>query len=199
MHKRAVFASQRYKQTSDFKSAAGLVKYMQYRDDGAPDLRKEENRDKDIPSGHIRQIDDEGNPIQRWVNRGMGDNAREIINNAHDTQTQTLKNNIGMRYLLIGPEPDTLAAIPEKQQRNVVAEVTDRTMTRWFEEQGKPVPEYSYVIHEKPIVEAERSGPQTTNAKQTNTFIPTWFWLQPHLILTAQEVRTSSKRRNLSC
>jgi len=110
----------------------GKLKYFQHRDD----------RDT-----HIQQRNEHGERIRRWEDRGLGDNYSSIAQNCDRFATTGLNNDVGARTLVLSPQVEFMAAIPPDMRMAVMAELTDATVERWFEEMRLPQAEYAFVVH----------------------------------------------------
>ena len=132
MKKHALVCNLMYKRDSgrsrgDF---IGLLKYLQYRND---------------KSGHIPQMAG----IERWYDRGLGDNYRSISRQAMRLSNDDAnKDNVLIRMMVVSPHPDLMAAVPAKKRQRVLAELTETMMERYFEDAGLSTPEYAFVIHD---------------------------------------------------
>lgn len=116
----------------------GLLKYVQYRDD----------RDN-----HMPQVND----LERWYDRGLGNNYRSIANHAMRlADDKANKDNVLIRMMVVSPHPDLMDALPKHKRNRTIAELTETMIERYFDNAGLPVPEYAFVIH----------GPETDDGKQ---------------------------------
>jgi hypothetical protein len=124
-----------------------LLKYVQYRDD----------RDQ-----HIPQMDG----IERWHDRGLGDNYRTISKRcSHLAEDQANCDHVLARMLVVSPHPDLVAALPQRLRKTALRDVTETMIERYFEANDLPTPEYSFVIH----------NPQTETGQQrlhSHVFFP---------------------------
>jgi hypothetical protein len=109
-----------------------LLKYVSYRE--APDHR-------------LVNLED------RWTDRGLGSNWREVYHNAG----QLAGPYVLAHHLVIAPAPDLMVLIPEHLRAEMVREVTERTIEAWHEARGLHTPEFSYVLHDR---DTEDSGMQ---------------------------------------
>jgi hypothetical protein len=132
IHRRACITNAKFIYQKEGDHLEGKLKYFQHRDD----------RDT-----HIRQHDEDGNPIRRWVDRGLGDNYATIARNCNRLATQDLKNNVGARTLVISPQVDYMQALPSDRREAVMAELTETAVENWFEAMNLPAAEYAFVVH----------------------------------------------------
>lgn len=100
------------------------LKYLQYRDDR---------------NNHLAQAQG----YERWQDRGMGINFREIYQNCDRLQS---KHVLAWTWV-ISPAPDLLALVPENQRRKLLYDLTEQVVEDYYTERGLDVPEYSYVMH----------------------------------------------------
>jgi hypothetical protein len=135
LHPRALIADVKFLYANKGEDLGRYAKYLQYR----------EQREG---SHHVQQIDEQGQRVERWVDRGLGDNYGDITNECLKLATTGLKQNVGARLMVISPEVHWMDAIPESRQGLVLRELTEATMEGWFDHLKLPTPEYSYVIHD---------------------------------------------------
>jgi len=147
-----------YKQEGDH--LRGKLKYFQHRDD----------RDT-----HIRQRDEKGEVIRRWMDRGMGDSYNLIAQNCEKFSTTGLNKDVGARTLVLSPQVEFMAAIPAEMRMAVMSELTDATIERWFEEMRLPQAEYAFVLH-RGEVKSDRPDGITQNTKE---------FIHSHVVLAA--------------
>lgn len=134
----------------------GKLKYFQHRDD----------RDT-----HIQQRDENGDPIRRWEDRGLGDNYNSIAQSCSQLATSGLKNDVGARTLVLSPQVEFMAAIPPDMRMAVMAELTDATVERWFEEMRLPQAEYSFVVHKGEVKTDRPEGIEQENKEFVHSHI----------------------------
>lgn len=121
------FAYKGLKRTGRGTGRQGLkatLKYLQYRD-------KKNN--------HLAQSPD----YERWQDRGMGVNYREIDQNCVHLQG---KHVLAWTWV-VSPAPDLLALVPKNQQRDLLYDLTERIVEDYYTERGFDIPEYSYLLH----------------------------------------------------
>jgi hypothetical protein len=147
MPKPIIIASLGYKRPGEVKKLRNLCKYLQYRDGS---VRREAFMRAD-PGTELRYPDglsDYARPEHRdvkWVDRGMGETYHQIANRAYDWQgRRTLA-----RTWVISPDPELMQHIPEGKRFEVVRNVTEATVERWYSDNGWGQAEYSYVVHDK--------------------------------------------------
>ena len=132
MHRRGIITNAKFIYRRDGKQLRGKLRYFQYRDN---------KRD------HIVQRDEHGEPLRRWVNRGLGAYHAEIARNCESLATEDLVQDVSARTLVISPQIDLMQAIPPERQEQVIAELTDTIVEGWFGAMDAPTPAYSFVIH----------------------------------------------------
>jgi hypothetical protein len=149
----------------------GKLKYFQHRDD----------RDT-----HIQQRDENGDPIRRWEDRGLGDNYNSIAQSCSQLATSGLKNDVGARTLVLSPQVEFMAAIPPDMRMAVMAELTDVTVERWFEEMRLPQAEYAFVVHKGEVKTDRPEGIEQENKE----------FVHSHVVLAATTPGFSQDREN---
>jgi hypothetical protein len=147
MPKAIIIADMRYKKWGEVKALRNLVKYLQYRDGS---VRREAYLDADLDKEfrYPEGVSDHVKPAHRetrWVDRGMGDTYRQITNQAYDWRGRSVL----ARTWVISPDPELMRHVPEDKRFEIVRNVTERTVERWYSDNGWGQPEYSYVIHDK--------------------------------------------------
>lgn len=140
LHKRAVIANAKFIYKADQDQLTGKLKYFEYRDDKQTHV---------FPHG-------EGE--RRWVDRGLGDSYSEIAQTATALSTMGLAKDVAARTLVIAPQMDFMAAIPEKDREKTLAELTEATVEQWFAQANLPTPAYSFVIHQGDVAESRVDG-----------------------------------------
>src|SRR4051812_30372920 len=120
MHRRAIITNVKFAYANQRKKLRGLLRYVQYRND------------KD-GAEHVHQFDEYGQRLERWTDRGLGHEYREILDNVLDLATTTMQRNVGARLLVIAPEVHLMEAIPEEQRADILRELTESTVENWFE------------------------------------------------------------------
>ena len=109
------------------KGLRSTLKYFQYRD----------NR-----TDHLTQMQDD----ERWRDLGMGKHYREILENCNHLKS---KHVLGWTWV-ISPAPDLMALVPEEKRRDFVCALTERVVEDYYTERGFDLPEYSYILHDRP-------------------------------------------------
>lgn len=132
INKRAMVANQKFIYKKEGDHLSGKLKYFQHRND----------RDT-----HVKQIDEQGNPIRRWIDHGLGSNHRAIAQNCTALATTGLTNDVGARTLVLSPQVEFMQAIPVERRDEIMEELTEATVDRWFEAMNLPTAEYAYVVH----------------------------------------------------
>lgn len=124
------------------KGFRDFLKYLQYRDGS---LRREAFlRGEEVPA----DLSDAIKPTHRdtrWVDRGLGETYKRIANQCFDWQgRKTMARN-----WVIAPDPELMEHIPEELRFQLIQELTEEVVERWYENNGWGTPEYSYVVHDK--------------------------------------------------
>ena len=132
INKRAMIANQKFIYKKEGDHLSGKLKYFQHRND----------RDT-----HVKQIDEQGNPIRRWVDHGLGSNHSAIAQNCTALATTGLTNDVGARTLVLSPQVEFMQAIPVERRDEIMQELTESTVDKWFEAMNLPTAEYAYVVH----------------------------------------------------
>jgi len=138
--KQGVIANVKYqsaKGTGAHKLKA-ILRYVQYRDD----------RDGHIPQQH---------GLERWVDHGLGDNFQTIASNCEAFKSE----HVQAFTLVINPNPDLVAFIPEDGRETFVRELTERTLEGVFEARGMDPPQWAYALHRRETSEDGRDNPHT--------------------------------------
>lgn len=136
--KQMCVANVQYKRptTNDTKRAKGLLRYLTYRD----------SRD-----GHIRQVSGRG----RWVDHGLGRTVGEI---AHSCEQYRSEHVLAFTVVL-NPNPDLVAMVPEERRARFVRELTETTLDRFFEARGiEGGIEHSHVLHHRESEDLQAPG-----------------------------------------
>ena len=89
MHRRSVITNAKFIYKRDSKQLRGKLRYFQYRDN---------------KHDHLSQHDEHGEPVRRWVDRGLGTYHAEIARNCEASATQDLANDVSARTLVISPQ-----------------------------------------------------------------------------------------------
>ena len=105
------------------KGLTSTLKYLQYRDKIQNQLAQ--NRD-----------------YERWQDRGMGQNWREMLKNSDEKQS---KHVLAWTWV-VSPAPDLMTLVPEDQRRDFVCDLTERVVEDYYTERGFDLPEYSYIL-----------------------------------------------------
>ncbi|MEL6406467.1 MAG: hypothetical protein AAFR81_19010 [Chloroflexota bacterium] len=133
LHQRAMIANQKFIYKKEGDHLAGKLKYFQHRNDR---------------NTHVRQHDDEGNPIRRWVDHGLGSSHSAIATSCAALATTGLTNDVGARTLVLSPQVEFMQAIAPDRRAAVMEELTEATVDRWFEAMNLPTAEYAFVVHQ---------------------------------------------------
>jgi hypothetical protein len=147
MPKALIIADLKYKKRGEVKSLRELLKYLQYRDKSVRReayLSAEQGAELRYPQG----VSDYVKPSHRetrWVDRGMGETYRQITNRAYEWRGRSVL----ARTWVISPDPELMRHVPEEKRFEVVHSVTEKTIERWYGDNGWGQPEYSYLLHDK--------------------------------------------------
>jgi len=109
------------------KGLRSTLKYLQFRD----------NRTE-----HLAQVQDD----ERWRDLGMGTHYREIFENCDHLQS---KHVLAWTWV-VSPAPDLMALVPEEKRAQLVCDLTERVVEDYYTERGFDLPEYSYILHDRP-------------------------------------------------
>lgn len=112
--------------SSGYKELKAQLKYFQFRDDR---------------NGHIPQ--EEG--LERWVDRGLGQNYREILNRCGELAS----NRLLAWTWVVSPAPDLMALVPEEVRKELVVSLTEEIVEAYYTARDVEIPEYSYVLHDR--------------------------------------------------
>jgi len=135
--KLSVVANVRY-QSSKGKGASklkGLLRYVQYRD----------NRDDHSP---------QRDRAERWVDHGLGSNFQTIAANCEATKSE----HVQAFTLVINPNPNLVALMPEERRVVFVQALTEATVDTFLAERGIEGLEYSYAIHQRETTDRVQPG-----------------------------------------
>lgn len=156
-----------YKKPGQFNDLRELLKYLQYRDGS---LRRD-SFVRVAPDSTARRfppaLSDHSQPLSRqatWVNRGMGASYQQVAKRAHDWQGRSVL----ARTWVISPDPALVQHIPQAQHSDLLQRITERTIERWYGDNGWGQPEYSYVLHRKEIDD----GGQTRHMPHAHVITP---------------------------
>lgn len=136
--KQMCVANVKYKKPTadDTKRTKGLLRYLTYRD----------SRD-----GQIKQVGGR----ERWVDHGLGSTVGEIA----DTCEQYRSDHVLAFTLVMNPNPDLVAMVPEKRRARFVRELTENTLDRFLEARGiEGGIEHSYVTHHRASEDRQTPG-----------------------------------------
>ncbi len=128
-HKAIVVSDWKYIKSRDTNRLANALKYYQYRDDRTWDK-----------AAQTRVLTHD-----RWLDRGLGTNYSAI----QQSCTALRGKHVEAWTWVINPDPALMQLIPEESQRDVMVELTDSIVEAYYEARGVPVPEYSFVIHDR--------------------------------------------------
>jgi hypothetical protein len=164
-HPRSVTTNLKFAYKDDKRKLGRLLRYFQYRDDKAG-------------AEHVRQWDEFGQKVERWVDCGLGADQRDILANVLACATDHLKRNVGARLLVVAPEVSLMQAIEPERRVGVLRELTEKTVEGWFEGMDLPTPEFSYVVHEAQP-SATRPDGRLKDEGQTASYLHTHVVLAP--------------------
>jgi hypothetical protein len=166
MHQRSLITNLKFTYKDQRRKLLKLAKYYQHRND------------KDGAS-HVHQYDAYGQKVERWVDGGLGNHYRDVVDNCLNFATDNLKRDVGSRLLVIGPEVNLMQALPEERRSDILRELTENTLEAWFERMNLPTAEYSYVLHESQASETRPDGRLKDAENLSNTY------LHSHVVLAA--------------
>lgn len=106
---------------------SSTLKYLQYRDKVQNQLAT--NRD-----------------YERWQDRGMGLHWRDILTNSDQLKS---KHVLAWTWV-VSPAPELMALVPEAERRGFVCDLTEQVVEDYYAERGFDLPEYSYILHDRP-------------------------------------------------
>jgi len=142
MGKPLIIVNLGFKKRGEAKSFRNLLKYLQNRDGSV-------RREAYLTTGRYPEgVSDAVALLRRepkWVDRGMGEGYKEIVSRAYDWQGRRML----ARTWVISPDPDLMRHVPEHRRFEVVRNVTEKTVERWYSDNGWGTPEYSFVLHDK--------------------------------------------------
>ena len=134
--------------SSGGKELLATLKYLQYRDDA---------------NGHIPQ--QQG--LERWQDRGLGQNYREILNSCHSLSSAKV---LAWTWV-ISPAPDLMALVPQPEREALVKTLTEQIVEAYYEARGVDVPRYSYVMHDR-IAKPDDEGNSGLHQLHTHVVLP---------------------------
>ena len=156
LHTRAMIANQKFIYKKEGDLLKGKLKYFQHRDDR---------------TSHIKQFDVNGERVQRWVDRGLGDSHKAIAASCEQLATTGLKNEVGARTLVLSPQVEFMAALPAERRGAVMAELTEATVDGWFEAMNLPTAEYSFVVHQSDVKNERPDGVEQDNREFVHSHV----------------------------
>jgi len=166
MHRRAIITNTKFVYANQRKKLRGLLRYFQYRND------------KDSAE-HVQQFDDRGQRVDRWTDRGLGGEYRDILGKSLELATTTMHRNVSARLLVIAPEVHLMEAIPEDRRADVLRELTESTVENWFERMDLPTAEYAFVLHESEPTDTRPDGRLKDETQLSQSY------LHSHVVLAA--------------
>jgi len=166
MHRRAIITNTKFVYANQRKKLRGLLRYFQYRND------------KDSAE-HVQQFDDRGQRVDRWTDRGLGGEYRDILGKSLELATTTMQRNVSARLLVIAPEVHMMEAIPEDRRADVLRELTESTVENWFERMDLPTAEYAFVLHESEPTDTRPDGRLKDETQLSQSY------LHSHVVLAA--------------
>jgi hypothetical protein len=166
MHQRSIITDTKFVYADKRDELRGKLKYFQFRDD------------KDGAS-HVRQFDEDGERVRRWIDRGLGDEHWQIFQNCEALATDDLQRNVSARMLVIAPEVHMMQAIPEERRIAVLEELTAQTVENWFERMDLPTAEHAFVIHDSRPSDERPDGHDKDEAHLSEHY------LHSHVVLAA--------------
>ena len=176
VHPRSMITNLKFVYKNQKGKLTGLLKYFQHRDDKAGHT-------------HIPQVGEDGKPIERWVDQGLGQHYRDILANSQALATSGMKQDVGARLMVVAPEINLMHAIDEDRRVAVLEELTETTLEGWFEKMNLPTAEFSYVAHESEPSEARPDGRTKDEGEEKS-------YLHTHVVLAATVPGLESERQN---
>lgn len=147
--KQLCVANVKYKKPTadDAKRTRGLLRYLTYRD----------SRD-----GHIKQVGGR----ERWADHGLGRTVGEIA----DTCEQYRSDHVLAFMVVLNPNPDLIAMVPENRRARFVRELTETVLDRFFAARGiEGGIEHSTVLHHRDSEDPQAPG---LHNPHTHTILP---------------------------
>lgn len=138
MSKPICMATWRYKKPDKrgHRGLKSLLKYVTYREDAH------------------HKLPDSGQ--ERWHDAGLGKTWREVYESSRQLGGQYILAN----HFVIAPDPDLMGLIPEDRRRAMLRELTIDTLTDWYQARDLPVPEMSFVLHDRETTDEKLPGRQ---------------------------------------
>ncbi len=96
------------------------------------------------------------NGHERWFDCGLGASWREVYQNCQ----QLAGPYVLAHHFVISPDPDLMALVPAKERRDLLAELTVETIQDWHQARDLPLPEMSFVIHDRETTDKTAPGRQ---------------------------------------
>ncbi len=96
------------------------------------------------------------NGRERWIDGGLGGSWREVYANSQ----KLAGPYVLAHHFVISPDPDLMALVPEEMRRDLLAELTIQTLADWHQARDLPVPEMSFVIHDRETTDETAPGRQ---------------------------------------
>ncbi len=125
--KQMCVANVQYKKPGGERQMKNLMRYLTYR----------ESRDE--KARFVRGVD-------RWTDHGMGRSVKEVA----DHCSAYASEHVVMFSLVINPNPDLVALVPEKKREQFVRALTERTVEDFFDVRGiDNGVEWSAVLHHR--------------------------------------------------
>jgi hypothetical protein len=166
MHRRALITNLKFVYADQKRELRGKLRYFQFRNDKTS-------------ASHVRQLDEFGQRVERWVDRGLGDEHHAIVAGCQAQATDNLKRNVSARLLVIAPEVHFMAAIAEDRRLAVLHELTEATVENWFEQMDLPTPDFAYVVHEAQPSDLRPDGRPKDEPRLSDTYLHTHVVLAP--------------------
>ncbi len=93
---------------------------------------------------------------ERWVDGGLGATWREV----YQACRRLAGPYVLAHHFVIAPDPDLMALVPEAERRDLLAELTTHTLWDWHQARDLPVPELSFVLHDRETTDQAAPGRQ---------------------------------------
>ena len=156
LHTRAMIANQKFIYKKEGNHLKGKLKYFQHRDDR---------------NTHIQQLDENGDPIRRWIDKGLGSSYNSIAKRCEELATSGLTNDVGARTLVLSPQVEFMAALPTERRAAVMVELTEATVESWFEAMNLPQTEYAFVVHRGDVKNDRPEGIEQENREFVHSHV----------------------------
>jgi len=97
---------------------------------------------------------------ERWFDGGLGGSWREV----YQSSQRLAGPYVLAHHFMVSPDPDLMALVPQEKRRDLMAELTINTLSEWHQARDLPVPEMSFVLHDRETTDATAPGRQMLHA-----------------------------------